>query len=283
MRWICCLACCFAWITFAPAASAQGPDDRYQLTLSDRIALPAQPVEVPMLLDIVPGTLGLPDPVIAWSMGVCHDSTILTLSSVQNGVTSQTVNAGGSPDFVAASVLNDGFTLGVVIDLFGNESLAPGVGYELHVITYEPAAGVPNGTITPIDFCMLGNPPVSPALGIVGGAGVTPVTMGATITIGAPIPIEEFDRGDCNDDGGFNIGDVIFFLGFLFPQGVPNPLVCADACDMNDDGSLNLADGVSGLSALFGQPAVALPAPFGACGVDPTDMDPLDCPTSSCP
>ena len=83
----------------------------------------------------------------------------------------------------------------------------------------------------------------------------------------------EFIRGDCNDDGSFDIGDAVFLLASLFVMG-PFPS-CDDACDANDDGLLNIADAVYKLAALFsmGPPP---PPPHPGCGVDPT-ADGLDC------
>ncbi|MGE3164976.1 MAG: hypothetical protein AB7O52_08720 [Planctomycetota bacterium] len=87
----------------------------------------------------------------------------------------------------------------------------------------------------------------------------------------------QFKRGDCNNDNSFNIADAITILGFLFPQGTPPALACRDACDANDDGNLNIADAVTKLGNLFPSgPPTPLPAPFMACGEDPT-MDSLDC------
>lgn len=92
----------------------------------------------------------------------------------------------------------------------------------------------------------------------------------------------EFLRGDSNADGGLNIADAVYLLGFLFP-GVagPNPLQCRDAADANDDGGLNIADAVAILGTLFGFPPVPLPPPFGNCGPDPTS-DALDCVLHPC-
>jgi len=88
----------------------------------------------------------------------------------------------------------------------------------------------------------------------------------------------EFERGDTNNDGGINIADAVYLLGALFPPpgGSPNVLACRDTGDGNDDGGINIADAVAVLSSLFGSPTVPLPAPNGACGVDPT-TDSLDC------
>jgi hypothetical protein len=87
----------------------------------------------------------------------------------------------------------------------------------------------------------------------------------------------EFQRGDCNADGSFNIADAIYTLASLFSGGPAGP--CADSCDANDDGGLNIADAIYTLAALFsGGPAPAPPSP-GNCGEDGTDTDALDCVT----
>ncbi len=95
-----------------------------------------------------------------------------------------------------------------------------------------------------------------------------------------------FARGDCNDDGGFDISDPVTALSILFVPGTP-AAVCVDACDVNDDGGFDISDPVYSLSALFvsGSPPPAAPT-HPTCGEDPTDTDPLDCasqPTTACP
>ena len=88
-----------------------------------------------------------------------------------------------------------------------------------------------------------------------------------------PPPGPQFDRGDCNADGSFNIADAVFLLGQLFSGGPAGP--CQDSCDSNDDGGVNIADAVYKLGTLFsGGPDPA--APFGVCGLDPS-MDMVDC------
>lgn len=111
-----------------------------------------------------------------------------------------------------------------------------------------------------------------------------PFVLNVTCTVNEP----EFRRGDCNDDGTFNIADAVFFLSTLFPPpGGPVPVAgCVDACDANDDGSLNIADAVTALAELFPGPGgpAPLPAPGSQmCGIDPT-ADALDCmSTLNCP
>jgi len=93
---------------------------------------------------------------------------------------------------------------------------------------------------------------------------------------------EVFQRGDANSDGGVNIADAIFTLGFLFAGG-EEPL-CRDAADANDDGGVNIADAIAILGHLFGG-AGDLPAPFKTCGPDPTDDTLPECryPPEKCP
>jgi hypothetical protein len=78
---------------------------------------------------------------------------------------------------------------------------------------------------------------------------------------------DDFTRGDCNADGNCDIGDAIFLLGSLFGGGVAGS--CESACDANDDGNIDIGDAIWKLSFLFSGGA-APPAPFAACGADPT-------------
>ncbi|MEM7167337.1 MAG: VCBS repeat-containing protein [Planctomycetota bacterium] len=98
-------------------------------------------------------------------------------------------------------------------------------------------------------------------------------------------PIEQFDRGDCNNDGSFNVADAVFMLGLLFPAGPPAVADCDDACDANDDNSTDISDPIAMLTAIFPQssPPPVLPAPFGSCGADPT-ADGMNCASfTACP
>ncbi len=81
-----------------------------------------------------------------------------------------------------------------------------------------------------------------------------------------------FRRGDANRDGALDVADPIAALAYLFARGT---LECDDAADANDDGTLDIADPIRTLGYLFAA-APPLPAPFGACGGDPT-ADDLGC------
>lgn len=81
-----------------------------------------------------------------------------------------------------------------------------------------------------------------------------------------------FLRGDANQDGKHDLSDAILILSYLFTEGKAD---CLDALDVNDDGANQLSDPIYLLTYLFteGPPP---PAPFLACGEDPTP-DGLGC------
>jgi hypothetical protein len=89
-----------------------------------------------------------------------------------------------------------------------------------------------------------------------------------------------FRRGETNEDGTLDLSDGVRVLNYLFTGTAT--LSCLKAGDANDSGVLDLSDGVYLLSYLFlGGPAP--PAPFPACGTDPTG-DELGCASyESCP
>ena len=111
------------------------------------------------------------------------------------------------------------------------------------------------------------------------------IALGSSIDLnGGGVPDEceaSFVRGDCNQDGGQDIGDAVSLLDYLF-AGAADP-ACADACDSNDDGILDIADPIYLFTYLFSGGA-APAAPFPGCGLDGTGADPTGCGShSSCP
>ncbi|MEM7260553.1 MAG: hypothetical protein AAF488_01085 [Planctomycetota bacterium] len=86
----------------------------------------------------------------------------------------------------------------------------------------------------------------------------------------------QFQRGDGNVDGTFDISDAVFLLAQLFIPGSPSS-TCQDANDSNDDGVVDISDAVFTLASLFipGSPAPPIPS-IGACGDDPT-ADSTEC------
>jgi hypothetical protein len=93
-------------------------------------------------------------------------------------------------------------------------------------------------------------------------------TCAVLLAVTLPVAAQsDFVRGDCNADGGIDIGDTVFLLAALFSGG-PQP-DCEDACDTNDGTGLDISDVVYELGFLFaaGTPPVA---PHPDCGADPT-------------
>lgn len=79
--------------------------------------------------------------------------------------------------------------------------------------------------------------------------------------------LEDFRRGDADDNGAVNITDAEFILNYLFWGGEEPG--CLDAADANDDGRVDMTDPIYLLDFLFrGGPAP--PPPFERCGTDPT-------------
>lgn len=76
----------------------------------------------------------------------------------------------------------------------------------------------------------------------------------------------QFTRGDCNGDGTYDISDPATLLGFLF---LAESVDCVAACDRDDSGTVDVADVIGLLNALF-QGLAPPPAPYPACGPDPT-------------
>lgn len=90
-----------------------------------------------------------------------------------------------------------------------------------------------------------------------------------------------FVRGDVNQDGGYDVSDMVFLLAGIFIPGSPAP-ECAVSGDLNDDSLLDVSDAVFGLAALFIPGSPIVPSPSPACGVDPTP-DMLTCGSFTCP
>lgn len=76
----------------------------------------------------------------------------------------------------------------------------------------------------------------------------------------------DFIRGDCNDDGAFNIADPVQLVAYLF---LGEPSNCRAAMDGDDNDVIDLADAVIFLNMLFNGTAPPSP-PFPSCGPDPT-------------
>ena len=94
----------------------------------------------------------------------------------------------------------------------------------------------------------------------------------------APAPAPQFLRGDANGDRETDLSDAVAILLFLF-AGRPDAVPCVLAADADANGDVNVTDAVRLLETLF-RGSAPLPAPFGACGVDPAPSATLSCATT---
>ncbi len=121
--------------------------------------------------------------------------------------------------------------------------------------------GIAHGDPRAVIYDRDGNPVLA---GLVEG-GHYLVTLGVQSTL--------FVRGDANADGGMDIGDAVWVLGYLF-SGAGDP-ECRKALDSDDSGQVDIGDAIYLLAYLFaaGSPPAA---PFAECAADPTE-DSLTC------
>ena len=95
----------------------------------------------------------------------------------------------------------------------------------------------------------------------------------------APGGSAPFRRGDVDADGRASVTDAVRVVQALFGI-LPAPFDCDDALDVDDDGKLSVTDAISVLGYLF-RGGTEPPAPFDACGEDPTP-DLLACEETRC-
>ncbi|MGE4618913.1 MAG: hypothetical protein AAEJ04_03800 [Planctomycetota bacterium] len=218
-----------------------------------------------------------------FSLGIAHDTSLLTATGGGYGAVISGMNSGTGPDFEDINLVPGGITYGVVYSFQGDVLIQFDVAQELVTASYDtvPAGlvGQTEDVTTTLDITdTLGEPAVALVVVIDSQAGAI-FGQDGTITL---TPAGGFQRGDANTDGGFDIGDPITTLGFLFTGG---SVTCQLALDANDDGGSDIGDAIYMLGHLFtgGPPP---PAPFGVCGPDPTPGGALACddyPGASCP
>lgn len=220
-------------------------------------------------------TMDTPDPLLAFTFGICHDSNQLTVLSVtEAGDFSQ-----NPPDFSEVTLLSDGVTVSVLMSALNSLLFPAGTGLQLFDIEYQTDPLNPGtSSICPCDTL---GPVVPLPLQLVSQTGTSILPSAICFD---PIIVDPtfFTRGDCNGDAGFNVADAVYLLGYLFVS--PTLLPCEDACDINDDGGLDISDPVNFLAHLFaGGAPPAVPNQISGCGADPTPGDPLECDGGTCP
>lgn len=219
------------------------------------------------------------DAVQGFSMGLSHTpGGLVAVSSVTATGMLAALNGGSGPDFLAASVHTEGWTVGVVCSFLDTSALSLAASEPLISTCYSTTgllAGDPDGeTVQLIWVDTLGTPAVVNEV-LVGGQVFNPSFVDGSVTL-QPSTGTPFVRGDCNSDGAYDIADAVRLLEGLFGLGVT--FACPAACDANGDTARDLADAIYLLSFVVsaGPPP---PAPSGACGGDGG----IDCVFSACP
>lgn len=171
------------WVT--TAATYVGAQVPYVLSLEAVEGTTVAPTLVRVVLDSGSG-----DFLSGWSLGVAHDPTELELLGAYDGATTETVNGGVPPEFSSYQIHADGWAVGVVISFMGTAELAPGNGYELHLVDYSPLAT--DGDCVEINFSnLVGSPPVAVVVvtGVPMTASIQPDQYGLCETPPPPGPV----------------------------------------------------------------------------------------------
>ncbi len=226
-----------------------------------------------------------------FSLGVLHDGSSLTATSVDQGAAVQALNGGAGAGFFFADLApsgGTGITVGAIMSPMagGSVSVLPvGVEHEIIVTSYDVSATATVG-LTPLSFTSDLSPPApAPPVAIaisIGESSVLPIVIDGSFEIESGVTGGVFVRGDVNGSLTIDLSDPIFLLNYLFTMG-PEP-ACLDTADVNDSGGVDLSDPITLLNYLFTmgpEPA----APFPDCGPDPSgDADGVGCLTSTvCP
>lgn len=100
------------------------------------------------------------------------------------------------------------------------------------------------------------------------------ITLTLFIAFGSAASAQVFVRGDVDNNLIVDAADITMLTDSLFSFG---SLACTFAADANDDGTVSIAD-VTFLIAFVSTGGSPPPAPFPACGPDPTAPVPgVDC------
>jgi len=218
-----------------------------------------------------------------FSMGVSHDPSILTATSVSEAAVLAALNGGTGAEFFTANVLANGWTVGVVYALQGGQFIVFSPAAPAVVVGYSGVAGallgVAGATSTPLTWDSgLGSPPVANVVVVNGGSIAANLVDGSVSLFGTTtLP---FVAGDCNGDGITNIADIIWTLNELFQGGSSRN--CVIACDSNGNGGVDVADAVYSANYIFLLGPVPFgPQPVGTCAtVD--GQTPEDCEQDNC-
>lgn len=233
-------------------------DPNYTFYLPDATAAPGSSV------DLTVGFDNAGEPIGGYSYGVCHDTAELQLdSATEVGTTTETVNGGGAPGFLAINVFpaavpgeSDaaGWNMGVVIDLFGGAFIDPGTGYTLGTGSYT-VVGAAGGSTTVACCSTVGLPPVDTVV-VVAGASIIPTTTAGTVDFPAGPPPFLYSAGSATVpyDAGTGTASATITMSITEDPGSPTYISDTQGFSMgvsHDSALLSVADGPTWLISTF--------------------------------
>ncbi|HNR99739.1 MAG TPA: dockerin type I repeat-containing protein [Planctomycetota bacterium] len=217
-----------------------------------------------------------------FSLGVADNSEAIIVSKIEPGAAVKALMGGGNPEYWGAAQVAGGGTLGCIFSMGATVKVLPAcaTNQEIAVVSYINTSGQ-SATAQVTLSGNLGTPKVPLVIDVDGTSYDVQTGPGVSITVGGGQP--PFVRGEVNQDGKLNVSDAVAIARYVFNLGSQKAKIdaCKDAADVNDDGSITAADALYLLAYLFTGGA-AIPAPAGACGIDPTP-DGLDCVQYQCP
>jgi hypothetical protein len=250
----------------APCA-AQPPDPNFLFFLATQPSAPTGPI----LLDV---RLTSNQALAGFSFGVTHTPQVDDPINIAEGPALAALNGGSGPDsFLVKSIPGVGWTVGVLVNLLGNDTIPPSNDDTLIIAEY-PCSGT--GTAL-FDFSgAIGNPPVPTSAVRPGLIPINPTTQGTAASCGPPPPFS-FVRGDMSGDGFLDATDAQLLEQFLFPGVLfgppPEPLGCDlvpnESGDINDNEIETIADLLM-FREFLDCGSISLPGP-SSCGDDPDD------------
>ncbi|MEM7165798.1 MAG: hypothetical protein AAF581_10060 [Planctomycetota bacterium] len=214
---------------------------------------------------------------------LAYDTSLLSVTVVQETALTS-LNAGAGPAFVGVLDLALGVSVAILYDLGVPDDFItfPATGAPVLSLDFATIPAMFMGMSDTVSVPLLFDDSIDPAgdnVVAAGGLDYAPTLISNVLTL---CPSNPHMRGDTNDNGALTFLDAYVILFWFFASG-PGP-DCDDAWDADDSGTLTaLVDPLYILQHIFVMGSPPPPAPFGACGCDPTP-DSLGCTSYlSCP
>jgi hypothetical protein len=140
--------------------------------------------------------------IAGWSLGVCNDPAIVTVTAANSGADTETAKNGSAPDFNQIGVFPEGATQGVVLCFTGCAVVTDVSDFEMITVDYQ---GVTAGSAS-IAFCdTLGAPPVATVI-VVNGASLAPTQNAGTLDV-VTLPDPEYTYSAGSVSASYNPAD----------------------------------------------------------------------------